>query len=67
MRVDIEKVLAMQEERAKINRRFLDSIEWYESGVKVDIPKKMIAEFEYMGLSNMDFITTGFYKGPRKG
>jgi len=62
-RVDIEYVLWLQEERAKINRLDLEDIDFYENGEKIEINEKARKEFIYCGLVNTDFITTEFYKG----
>ena len=62
MKVDIEYIEWLQEERARINRAELADIEFYENRVRIDIPKKTIVDFSFIGLNNIDFITTGFYK-----
>ena len=60
MRVDIEKILKIEEERAKINRLNFREIEWYENGKKIDIPSRIKSEWETTGLNNVDFVLTGY-------
>ena len=61
MRVEIEEIKAHLKRRAEINSMSLDEIEFYENGKRVDIDKSIIDEFMFVGLSNVDFIATGFY------
>jgi len=63
MRVDIERVFALQHERAEINRVPLDTIEWHKDGLKLDIPQDVVEDFTYLGLNNTDFITSKYYTG----
>jgi len=62
MRVNIEHVRKIQAERMKINKSHLKDIEWYENGKKIEISPKKIEEFRFIGLNNLDFILSGFYK-----
>jgi len=62
MRVNIEHVRKIQEERKKINSVPLEQIEWYKNGKKIDIDPKTIKEFQFMGLNNTDFIISNFYR-----
>lgn len=48
--------------RIKINRIKLEDIEFFENGMKLDIPKKTVKSFIFCGLNNIDFITSDFYK-----
>ena len=50
------------EERARINRADLEDIEFFEHGMKLDIPEKVYDDFESTGLNNIDFISSDFYK-----
>lgn len=61
MKVKIEDIRAMQDMRAKINNIALCEIEFYEDGKKVEINEEIIDDFEFTGLSNIDFITSGAY------
>ncbi len=52
------------EEKSKINRQKLGDIELFENGMKLDIPRKVIDDFEFTGLSNVDFILSDFRNQP---
>ncbi len=60
MKIAIEYVEWLMEEKSKINRQKLGDIELFENGMKLDIPKKVIDDFELTGLSNVDFILSDF-------
>ncbi len=60
-RVDVEYILWLKEELRKINDLRLEEIEFYEEGTKLDIALALIEDFEFIGLSNVDFITTNYY------
>ncbi len=60
MKVAIEYVHWLMEEKSKINRAALEDVELFENGMKLDIPQKVIDEFGYTGLSNVDFILSDF-------
>ncbi len=62
MKVLIGFVLWLQDQRNAINAADLGDIDFMEDGEKVDIPKEKIKEWEFTGLNNTDFITSGFYK-----
>jgi len=62
MRVDIEHVRKLQEERMKINSAELKDIEWYEDGEKVEIDPKTLEDFRFTGLCNTDFIIYDAYR-----
>lgn len=62
MQIAIEYIKWLIEERAKINRIPLEDIEFFENGVKLDISKEVISEFNFTGLNNIDFITTDRYR-----
>lgn len=61
-RVDVEEVFRLQDERRKINALKLEEIDFYEDGKKVSIDKKILDDFRFCGLSNVDFVDSGFYK-----
>jgi len=61
-RVDIEDILEHYEFRKRINSIPISEIEFYEDLKKVEIDPKLIEQWVYTGLNNLDFITTGFYK-----
>ncbi len=60
MNIAIEYVEWLMEEKSKINRQKLGDIELFENGMKLDIPRKVIDDFELTGLSNVDFILSDF-------
>ena len=62
MIVATEYIKWIQEERARINREKLEDIIFFENGMKLEIPKKVIENFEFTGLNNIDFIWSEFYK-----
>jgi len=62
MKVDVERILYLKNELKKINDLALEDIEFYEDGKKVEISKEVIDDFSFVGLSNIYFITTGYYK-----
>ena len=60
MKIAVEYVNWLAEERSKINQQKLGDIELFENGMKLDIPQKVIDDFEFTGLSNVDFILSDF-------
>ena len=67
MRVDVERVHALKEELAVINRTPLEEIEVYEDGKRVDIPQDVIDDWKFIGLNNSDFVNMEFWKGAEEG
>jgi len=64
MKVTIEYVSWLMEEKSKINRVPLKDLEIFENGMKLDIPRKVIDDFDFTGLSNVDFILSDFRESP---
>jgi len=62
MRVDLETIDLIQALRRSINSTPLEDIEFYEKGEKLKIDPRNVKRFDFTGLSNIDFITTNFYK-----
>lgn len=60
MKIAVEYVSWLMEEKSKINREKLSDIELFEDGMKLNIPKKVIDDFKFTGLSNVDFILSDF-------
>ena len=60
MKIAIEYVQWLMEEKSKINRVPLENLEIFENGMKLDIPKKVIDAFVFTGLLNTDFILSDF-------
>ena len=67
MKINIEDVIVHLEQQRKWNSIPLSDIEFYERGVKLDIPKGLIDEWEFTGLNNIDFISSRHYLKERKG
>lgn len=66
MRVDIEKIKQLRKELRDFNRIPIHEIEFYENGVKLEIPKLSLDEWELIGLNNADFVDTEFWKVKRE-
>ena len=62
-RVDIEYVDWLKSEIRRINSLDINKIDFYENDEKLDIPKSLIDEFEFIGLNNCDFVTGKIYRG----
>jgi len=60
-RIDIEFILQLRNQLDWINQLSLKGIDFYENGKQIDIPEAVVDDFAFVGLSNVDFITTGFY------
>ena len=56
MRIDIEDVYQAAGLIDDINCPELEDIVFFYKGEKVDIPKKVIDEWEFIGLNNSSFI-----------
>lgn len=57
MKINIEDVFKLQEQRAEINKNMASENEYYKDGKKVDISKSELDEWDFTGLSNTDFVT----------
>ncbi len=55
--------MIIKKELREINKVELSEIIWTKDGKVLSIPKKTIDDFEFIGLSNIDFITSGYYRG----
>ena len=61
--VKISEIIALRERMKEINSNDLNNIDFVsDNGEIVKIDDKIISEFKYTGLSNVDFIVTDFYK-----
>lgn len=63
MRVDIERLHELKAELNKINRADIEALEFYEEGKKINVPLELIQKWRFIGLNNVEFITTDFYLG----
>ena len=61
MRIAVEYIRWLIDERNKINQTPLDEIVFFENGMQLDISKEVVDEFSLIGLNNIDFISSGFY------
>jgi len=62
MKVTIEYVEQLVKEVRGLNKLDLRDIVFFEDGKKLDIPSEVLASFEFTGLNNIDFVSSGFYK-----
>lgn len=62
MRIDVERIIALKAELRAMNDVLLEHWEIYENGVRVEVAKEAIEEWKYMGLNNVEFVTTEAYK-----
>lgn len=61
--VKISEIVALRERIKEINLNDLSNIDFVsDNGEIIKIDDKIISEFKYTGLSNIDFIVTNFYK-----
>jgi len=60
--VPVELVDWLRQQLWNINKLNFEDIVWTEKDNILDIPKEVIRDFNFTGLSNHDFITTGYYK-----
>lgn len=61
--VKISEIIALRERMREINSIDLNNIDFVSDNNEiVKIDDKIISEFKYTGLSNIDFIVTEFYK-----
>ena len=61
-RISIEYIEHLQYEINRINAFELSDMEFYENEKRIEISKKVKEDFEFTGLSNVDFITSKAYK-----
>ena len=63
MKVNIERIIELKAELVEINLMLLCDIDFYKGGKKISIPNDILDKWQYIGLNNTDFITTGYYEG----
>jgi len=66
MKVDIEDIDELNRKRKEFNDIPIEDIEFYEKGVKIDIPKEVIDEWRFIGLINTDFVQDRYWEYKRK-
>ena len=68
MKVTLLAIRLMSELRLAINSTPLEDIDLYEdfdaisNNDKIQVDPKIVGEFEMIGLSNIDFFTSGYYR-----
>jgi len=62
--IQIEYLRMLDSEKRRFNNLDLKDIAFIENGKIIEIPEKYIEDFQYVGLSNMDFILGEYYKKP---
>lgn len=60
-KVYVEEVKRLQERRREINEKDLRDLEFYEGGKRVEISQELVELWNVTGLSNVDFIDSGYY------
>lgn len=66
MIVDINYLRYLNEQRQAINATNLENIVWVENGQEIEASDKLIEDFKFTGLSNVDFILSGYYELEKK-
>ena len=61
LKIHVEEIIYLDEQLRRINRVPLNEIEFYENGVKLEIDPKLIEEFEFTGLGNVNFVLMKYY------
>ena len=61
VRVDIDKVLSLNEECREINDIPFEDITWTKNGEDLEIDRTIFHNWMFSGLSNMAFILSGAY------
>lgn len=62
MFVKVEYVRWLKSELRKINEISLSDITWLENEQIINVDSKVMDDFDFCGLSNIDFIMSGEYK-----
>lgn len=62
LRIDIEEVEKFLAWKRKLNTTPLENIAFYKNGKRVRYPQSRIKEWNYCGMTNLDFIATEYYK-----
>lgn len=64
-RIDVEEIIKLKNRIFEINKLDLENIDFYENDVKIEIYQSLLDSWDYIGLSNTDFIHTNYYKQDR--
>lgn len=66
MIVDVNYLRYLNEQRLAINQTPLEDIVWMENGQMIEVSDKLIEDFRFTGLSNVDLILAGYYELEKK-
>jgi hypothetical protein len=58
MKINVEEIIEQERRRREINRLELSEIEWFKDGVKLEVDPEDIEEWRFIGLSNVQFVTS---------
>lgn len=58
--IDLEEIDYIQSRRLRINRMDLGEAIFMRNGIIIDVPKSKREDFEFTGLNNIDFYTSGY-------
>jgi hypothetical protein len=61
-KINVEDIEEMNRKRKEFNDIPIEDIEFYEKGVKLDIPKEVIDEWRFIGLINTDFVRERYWE-----
>ncbi len=61
VRVNVEDIQRLHDERKKYNDLDFDSIEWYKDGKKLEISPQVLEDFKFTGLTNCCFAAEEMY------
>lgn len=62
MKIKISEIIALAEREREINKPDIRDIEFLDDeGNKIEIDPEIIEDFAFIGLNNVDFVTSGFY------
>ena len=63
VKVSLKEVEEMQRRRREINSLPIEQIEWVnDDGSVVEVTPETLEEWRFIGMTNLCFIETGFYK-----
>lgn len=62
-KIDINEILALEKRYEEINHTEFDKIVWMDGDKELEIRDIDTKMFRFCGLSNINFITMGFYLG----
>ena len=62
MIIDINELLQMEAKRKEINDIPIEDIQWQDGEKMIPISPELLNEWKFIGLSNINLITTGYYK-----